>query len=176
MIEILEAFKPLLLVLLGSLTAILGGFFQFRVSDKSRKITLLSTKLERAYELCQLIYDGHKREINNARIFLPYNPDKYAEKRNHPGMEMSELKMLIRAYMPDLNPQLENLDKGHKPLTKSFNTLDQAVAQGLFGTTRAFTILQADRDSRKWNDYLALLSKGSFELKKSLEERMSKLV
>ena len=176
MIEILEALKPLLLVLLGSLTAILGGFFQFRISDKSRKNTLLSIKLERAYTLCQIIYDSHKREIANARIFLPHNPSAFIEKRNHPGLEMSELKMLIRAYTPDLKCHLENIDLGHNPLKSSFARIDKSVTEGRFGVTTNLSILRADPDSRNWDNHLAALSKGSFDLKKALEKKMSELV
>ncbi|MDC9524290.1 hypothetical protein PSH54_02070 [Pseudoalteromonas sp. Angola-30] len=176
MVEILKALNPLLLILLGSLISILGGIFQFRVSDNSRKITLLSSKLERAYELCQLIYDGHKREVSNAQIFLPYNSSIYIDKRCHPGVEMSELKMLIRAYIPELKKHLEKLDSGHKPLKKSFTKIDKAVIEGRFNSTPSLTLAQVDLDSNNWSNHLALLSKGSFELKKALEDRMSKLV
>jgi hypothetical protein len=176
MIEILKAFNPLFLVILGSFASILGGIFQFRISDKSRKITLLSSKLERAYELCQLIYDGHKREIGNARIFLPQNPAKYIENRRHPGKEMSELKMLVRAYIPELKNHLNILDSGHKPLKDSFSKIDSAATKNKFGTKRDFTIMHADADSKNWDSNLVLLSQGSFDLKKALEAKMSSLV
>jgi len=176
MIETIEALKPLLLVILGSLGSIWGGILLFRVSDNSRRNTLLCSKLERAYELCQRVYDGHKREIGNARTFLPLEPSKYIEKRCHPGIEMSELKMLVRAYFRDLEKHLDTLDSGHNPLKESFAKLDAIVANGGLHPLANPSFDLAFPASKAWDNQLKLLSKGSFELKKALEVKMGKLV
>jgi hypothetical protein len=176
MIEIIDALTPLLLVILGSLGSIWGGLLHFKISDNSRRNSLLCSKLERAYELCQRVYDGHKREIGNARNFLPLEPSKYIEKRCHPGVEMSELKMLVRAYFRDLEKHLDTLDSGHNPLKNSFAKLDVAVAKRQLYVMEKPSLNLAFPASRDWDGHLKLLSKGSFNLKKELEAKMEKLV
>ena len=174
MLEILESSRPLLLVLLGSFTSILGGIFQFRISEKSRRNTLLSSKLERAYGLCQLIVDRHKQEIGNTRTFLPHDTDKYLEKRCCPTTEMNELKMLVRTHIPDLKNLLETIDSGHNHLKISFDKIDKAIANGTIDYKMPHKLTQIDIDN--WDDYLAKVNEGSSKLKNALEEKMSSLV
>lgn len=63
-----------------------------------------------------------KREIVNAKRFLPRDPVTYLQQRNHSGAEMSELKMLIRSYAKNLSASLEAIDNGHKPLKNPFGS------------------------------------------------------
>ncbi len=112
-------------ILLGALAAIMGAYIQSKLADKNSKAKLKTDKFERIYALCQAVYDGHKSEISNARKNFIKKPEKYLENRNHPGSEMSELKMLIRSYSPDLEELITNIDAGHRPLKEIFDEFDK---------------------------------------------------
>jgi hypothetical protein len=77
---------------------------------------------------CQKLYDGHKKQINNARHNLPHNRGEYLENHVHPGDEMSEIKMLIKSYFPELINSMDKLDSGHKKLKAIFDQIDNDLA------------------------------------------------
>ena len=114
-------------ILLGALAAVMGAYIQSKLADKKSKVKLKTEKFERIYYLCQAVYDGHLREIINARKYFIKNPEKFLENRNHPGSEMSELKMLIRSYAPDLELLILAIDKGHRPLKDDFVEFDRVA-------------------------------------------------
>jgi hypothetical protein len=165
--EIIEALNPALLVLIGSLTALLAGLIQFRIGERARKRDILISKYERAYGLCQEIYDGHKREIRNAKKFLPSQVEKFIELRNHPGKEVSELKMIVKAYLPEIKSSLEVLDSGHTPLKKLFKKIDMATND---------EVLRELCDYNSMEKYLENLGKGSNQIKSHIEKTIKKLV
>ena len=158
-------------IILGACCALLGGLFQSRISEKNRKRHIHAEKLERAYMLCQEIYDGHKREMLNAVNNLPYSPKLFLELRNHPGKETSELKMLIRCYAPELSPKLKELDKGHNPLRKDFRELEKRVASG--ETNFKPGIVELDQ---QWQSYLSQLGQGTNGIKAGIEVILNGLV
>jgi len=147
-----------------------GALIQSRLSEANRKNRLLAEKLERAYMLCQDIYDGHKREMLNAVNNLPDSPTLFLERRNHPGKEVSELKMLIRSYAPDLKIKLVQLDKGHEPLKKEFRKLEQLVASGNISE------LSITEKNQQWEGYLSELGQGSNGIKAGIESVLNRLV
>ncbi len=168
--ELTEIFKSFN-VLLGALCALLGAFVQKRFEEKYRKNAFLAQKLERAYLLCQEIYDGHNREINNALKTLPQNAKEFLDKRNHPGKETSELKMLIRSYAPDTANDLIDIDKGHDPLKKQFIELEKKLLSG-----NSITQTELDQYNVVWQEKLKLLGDGSLSLKRKIEKKLNKLV
>lgn len=104
------------------------GIFIYFLNDINQKRKVKIEKLERIYSLCQKLYDGHKKQINNARHHLPHNREEYLENRVHPGEEMSEIKMLIRSYFPELINFMDELDNGHKNLKATFDQIDNDLA------------------------------------------------
>jgi len=166
---LIEIFKALYIVL-GALCATLGGFIQSRLNEKNKKSALLANKLERAYELCQEIYDGHNREIINARKHLPHDKDSFLENRRHPGKETSELKMLIRSYSPDISGNLETIDNGHGELKKSFIKIEEMLLSSDLFTTEEF-----NQKATEWLGYLEVLGRGSYSLKRDIERKLNKL-
>lgn len=111
----------------GGLVAMLGAIVQNRLAGSQAKIRLRLEKLERAYSLCQQVYDGHLREINNAKTHRLNNPSEFLRLRQHPGAEMSELKMIIRCHFSDLEGDLEHLDSGHAPLKRLFIMIENSA-------------------------------------------------
>lgn len=168
--EILKALVPSLNILLGAFAAWLGARYQAWVNDRIQKARLKTEKLERAYMLCQSIYDGHRREINKAKSHLPSDPGKFMEARQHPGMEMSELKMLIRSYTPELADSLQLIDTGHEPLKKAFRKLEQQVLE-----KHAFDQQELSRSFGLWEQHLNDLGTGSNAIKRGLEQELLKL-
>jgi hypothetical protein len=157
-------------VLLGALCGYGGAFLQSRLSEKNTKKKLLTEKLETAYGLCQAIYDGHRREMMNARQNLPTDKDTFLKNRNHPGSEVSQLKMLLRSYAPDLAPHLKTLDGGHARLKESFFNLEKKVLSG-HGITEA----EITKCYGEWENYLATLGKGTNKIKAGIEGQLNAL-
>lgn len=168
--EIIIALTPSLNILLGALMALVGAAYQSRANHKNEKIKLKAEKLERAYQLCQFIYDGHLREINNAKRYLPANPTEYLKIKNHPGKEMSELKMLIRCYAPELKSRLSEISKGHDQLKKSLRELENKILSG-----DALTSPQINNQHTEWDSSLNTVSNGSNIIKAGIEERLLNL-
>lgn len=168
--EVILALQESLNILLGALAALAGALLQARLNEKSNKLRLKTEKLERAYFLCQAVYDGHTREVIIAKRYLPDNPEKYSEHRKHPGAEMSELKMLIRTHAQKLSTSLKSIDNGHEPLKKSFRELDHLVLAGVTPDK-----LKLEERYDQWDLFLKNLSKGSSEIKKGLEEKIRSL-
>lgn len=168
--NILKDVTSTLHIVLGALIAWLGSWYQNRLNGQAQKARLKAEKLERAYLLCQSIYDGHRREINNAKRYIPSEPGKFLEARLHPGMEMSELKMLIRSYTPALAASLDLLDTGHVPLKKAFRKLDEDVLN-----KHVFDAQALAQDFKKWDRHLQDLSDGANAIKMGLEQELLQL-
>lgn len=158
-------------VLLGALCTYGGFRIQGRLQEQARKKSLLAEKLERAYELCQLVYEGHRHEINNARINIPHDVDRFKKSRKHPGNEMSELRMLIKSYARDLDTDLESLGEKHGHLKLSFLDIDDRVIEmkGLSGT-------ELETIYETWREDLVLLGDASSELKVNIADKLNELV
>lgn len=164
-------------VFVGSINVVLGAlcgygvaFLQSRLNEKNTKKKLLAEKLETAYGLCQAIYDGHRREMINARQNLPADKATFLKNRNHPGSDVSQLKMLIRSYAPDLSPHLEELDNGHTPLKKTFIKLEKKVLSGL-----GITEDEIAGCYREWEVNLTTLGQGINKIKKGIENQLNAL-
>ncbi|MBT0664678.1 hypothetical protein KI809_10245 [Geobacter pelophilus] len=157
-------------VVLGALCGYGGAFLQSRLNEKNTKKKLLAEKLETAYGLCQAIYDGHRREMINARQNLPADKDTFLNNRNHPGSDVSRLKMLIRSYAPDLVPHLETLDGGHTPLKNNFIELEKKVLSG-HGITEG----EIPGLYREWEGYLTVLGQGTNKIKAGIERQLNAL-
>jgi hypothetical protein len=158
------AFKDQLNLLLGALITYIGFYIQGRLSAKQLRNKLLLEKIERAYTLCQLVYEGHKREIENARKNFLSNRKVYISKRKHPGQEMSELKMLLRCYVPELNPFEVTLNLSHKPLKDElFKILDESTS-----IEKSFDSAEFDSVMIKCDDHLKHLGETTVQLKKKL--------
>lgn len=167
--SLVELFKSLNVVL-GALCALLGAFVQNRYNEKYKKRSLLSEKLERVYFLCQEIYDGHKRELDNALAYLPNEDKKFLESRNHPGRETSELKMLVRSYAPDIECLLEKFDDGHNPLKQELIELEKIA---LSGESIDANELKS-RDSRSRQN-LVILGNASNDIKRAVSKKLNKI-
>jgi hypothetical protein len=158
-------------IVLGAGAAIMGAYFQSKLADKKSKANLKTEKFERIYYLCQAVYDGHRKEIINARKYFIKKPEKYLENRNHPGSEMSELKMLISSYAPDLEFLIEIIDKGHRPLKEAFVEFDRvALAKP--------PILQTELDNRlvTCTERLVDVGNGANEIKSNIAKQLKALV
>jgi hypothetical protein len=141
------AFKDQLNLLLGALISYAGFYVQGKVVSKQAKEKLLLEKIERAYTLCQLIYEGHKREISNARLNFLTNRELFISNRLHPGKEMSELKMLLRCYVPELISFEKTLNVSHKPMKEEiFQQLDDAAIHGRSIDANSFELLMTECD------------------------------
>ncbi len=142
------------------------GIFIYILNDINQKRKVKIEKLERIYSLCQKLYDGHKKQVNNARHNLPQRRNDYLENRTHPGEEMSEIKMLVRSYFPELEDHMVDLDNGHSKLKSSFEKIDtQLVRAEINGPTPPDTLM----------DHLSILSRGSTTLKDMVSIKLIKL-
>jgi len=164
--EITELFKSLNIVL-GALCAVLGAVLQSRYNEKHKQKALLCEKLERSYSLCQSIYDGHQQEINNALAYLPLNKEEFLRNRNHPGKETSELKMLLRSYVPDITYHLAQFDEGHTPLKDQFYELEQSLHSGT-NITRD----EINQKSIEWKEKLQILGNASHKIKLAISSKL----
>lgn len=164
------ALSAMINVLIGAGAAYLGGSLQARHNERLQKTRIQIEKLERAHMLAQQIYDGHKREIGKARKYLPADPHAFSSARQHPGMEMSELKMLITIYLPSLKGSLEPIKAEHASLKTSFKTVDDQV----LGEVQLY---KADclQTFRAWEQNLEDLGKGCDALKRGLEAELQRL-
>lgn len=120
-VEIVTALKDPLNILAGGLVAVVGAVVQSRLSHAQAKSKLRLEKLERAYSLCQQVYDGYQREIYNLKSNRLSRVATYVDQHKRPGPEMSELKMLVRCYTPNLGRTLDAMNVEHtqlKELTK----------------------------------------------------------
>jgi hypothetical protein len=163
--ELITPFIPSLNVILGTLIAMLGARLQFWSSERIQRARLKADKLERAYTLCQKISEGYKREIINAKRHLPAHPDKYRELRQHPGSEISELKMLIKSYVPRLSACLQQVDNGHKPLKEAFDKIDNHPS-----TDASFSGTDFPALFQLWDRNLDVLNTGLTDIKRGIED------
>ena len=168
-VEVTELFKSLNVVL-GALCAIFGAFLQSRYNEKHKQKALLCEKLERAYSLCQNIYDGHKDEIKNALAHLPLNKDEFLNNRNHPGKDASELKMLLRSYFPDIKHHLEQFDQGHTPLKEGFYDLEKLLHSGV-----EITDVEMNQKNIEWEKQLHILGSASNSIKKAVSTKLQSI-
>ena len=166
-LEFLAWAKEPLNIVLGATAAIIGGLIQSRRDQKQSNARLKAEKLERAYSLCQEIYDRHKQQVDIARLYLPSDRASYRDARKHPGAEMSELKMLVRCYSPSLAHLLESIDAGHKPLKVRFAELDEMSFPGATMDTQVVGKILNDLDL-----YLRAVSKGSGDIKSGIEKEL----
>ncbi|MEZ0231231.1 MAG: hypothetical protein ACAH12_00195 [Methylophilaceae bacterium] len=167
----MDTFFSSLNIVLGALCGLGGAIIQNNLLAKNTKKQLLATKLERAYVLCQLIYDGHKREISNAKKNLPNNIPEYLNKRNHPGAEMSEVKLILRGYAPNISNNLTFLDNGHEPLKLAFIELDEKINSGSIPTSVELSTL-----FKVYDNHLKTLSVGSNKVKADIINELNNLI
>jgi hypothetical protein len=165
-VEVIAALKEPLMLLGGGFMAMLGAVVQNRLGSSQSRSKLRLEKLERAYSLCQQVYDGHLREINNAKLNRLNQPAEFLKNRRHPGAEMSELKMVIRCYFPDLGEDLKKLDEGHAPLKAMFTTAEDLARSGSPLSQEDFLA-----DSKQSELLLGVLGEASNQLKLKLAAR-----
>lgn len=158
--DVMTPFLPTISAAVGALIALGGIRYQLSANERVQMTRLKIEKLERIYLLCQMVCEGHSREINNAKKHLPARPDQYLELRQHPGMEMSELKMLIRSYLPSLSPSLQLIDSGHKPLKEAFHTITQQIITGASLAGTDFKV-----QFQLWDSHLETVFRGADEIK-----------
>lgn len=145
---------------------LITGIFIYFLNDINQKRKVKIEKLERIYSLCQKLYDVHKKQVDNAKHNLPHKRDNYLENRSHPGEEMSEIKMLVRSYFPDLKQHLHKLDEGHTNLKSTFEKLDNDLTKsGYVGPTPPDSLVSD----------LAISSAGSKQLKEKVSEKLIEL-
>lgn len=162
-VEIITALKDPLNILAGGLVAVIGAAVQSRLSHAQARSRLRLEKLERAYSLCQQVYDGYQREIYNLKSNRMARVDTYVDQHRRPGPEMSELKMLVRCYTPTLDKTLAAMNVEHtqlKELTK------RIYADAIAGRTPAAEEFAKDcADADTW---LANLGDCSNKMKQDL--------
>jgi hypothetical protein len=120
--------KPL--VPLGA--AFLGGVFSYlivfktqRITQKRERMQYQCSKLERGYLLVHALYDGHKAEIDKLASMGTMSGADWLKIRKHPGEAMSELKMIVAMYAPQLKPRLDTVNDVHQVLKKKFARIDK---------------------------------------------------
>jgi hypothetical protein len=169
--EILKYIVTSLNVVLGAVCALGGALIQSRLSEKMKNQRLLVEKLENAYKLCQLIYDAHRKEIINAKNNLPQCIEDYLKERNHPGTEMSELRMLVNSYSREFIDELEKIGCSHSKLKQSFRELDTIVIEN-----GSIDQDELDLTYEQWKRDLDFLGSASRELKISLSNKLNNIV
>jgi hypothetical protein len=117
---------------------------QQNFSQRQSKSKLRLEKLERAYTLCQLIYDGYRKALLQAETLWRQNPQSYAAARTHPATEMSEFKMLTRCYFPFLESDLLRVDVHHQKIKELGRTLESAATGRIGLDTEQHTRLLQD--------------------------------
>lgn len=166
-VEIITALKDPLNILAGGLVAMVGAVVQSRLSHAQAKSKLRLEKLERAYSLCQQVYDGYQREIYNLKSNRLARVATYVDQHKRPGPEMSELKMLVRCYTPTLERTLGAMDVEHtqlKELTK------RIYAEAIDGRTPAPD--EFAKDCANADAWLACLG----DCANKMKQELSKLV
>lgn len=163
--EFIKALQQSLQVLTGGLVAIIGAVVQNRLTANREKTKIRLEKLEATYVLCQSTYDGHLREINNAKSLWKngLSGQEYLKNRHHPGAEMSELKMLVRCYFPQMDAVLSPMAAAHADLKKTFVHLDDAVRLAQPHTQADWAVFCTQAD-----EALDRLGQASMELKNAL--------
>lgn len=162
-VEILTALKDILIILAGGLVAIVGAAVQSRLSNSQAKSKLRLEKLERAYSLCQQVYDGYQREIYNLKSNRLARVANYVDQHKRPGPEMSELKMLVRCYTPKLEPTLGAMNVEHTQLKELTKRIYADAIAGSTPEPEQFAKDCADADS-----WLAALGECSNKMKQEL--------
>jgi hypothetical protein len=163
--ELLTALKDPLMLLGGGFMAMLGAIVQNRLGSSQARSKLRLEKVERAYSLCQQVYDGHLREINNAKLNRLTQPTEFLKNRRHPGTEMSELKMVVRCYFPDLDGYLKKLDEGHAPLKAMFTAAEDIARSGSPLSQEIFFA-----ECKQAELHLAVLGEASNQLKRRIAD------
>lgn len=161
--ELISSLSGPLNVIAGAFATLLGMVIQTRMTGAQAKSKLRLEKLERAYSLCQLVYDGHLREIKNFKSYRQSQPSDFLKNRKHPGAEMSELKMLVRCYVPEMSSEIERLDNGHGPLKRMFEKFENEVRG--HGNDASVSFVS---DCLKVEEFLVVLGEASTGLKLKL--------
>ena len=165
---VVDPIDNILGVLAGGLMAILGIHSQARLGASQERRRLRAEKLERAYLLCQAVYDGHKQELVKARRLLPAQTTEFSQSRKHPGAEMSELKMLVRCYAAAYAHDLKGMEDAHSALKKGFLDLEDRL-----GTASPDDLQQ---NIEAFLPHLDALGLGADVMKRSLEGCLDDLV
>ena len=163
MLDLIDAFKDQINLILGALIAYVSFVAQGRITHRQAQQRLALEKIERCYALCQAVYDGHLREIGNLEQHMATAPAVFLVQRRHPGAEMSELKMLLRCYTDGLDRFIPALDTSHKPLKENFQRYE-----GLCRSGDALSLVDAARHATEAKVLLAVLGETTAELKREL--------
>lgn len=143
----------------------IAGVFVFYLNERNGRRKLRIEKLEKIYMLCQKLFDGHKKQVDNSRNNLPSKPKDYIKNRTHPGEEMSEIKMLVRSYFPELEPKMKNLNAAHNFLKTEFVLIDNQLTNPSFVKSNI-------KHPENAQLFLDTLSKGSNEVKAAVSEKL----
>ncbi len=94
-----------------------------------------------------------KNEIRKAHMYLPTNKEMFLKNRNHPGKESSELKMLIKSYIPENINLLIKYDEGHQRLKQDFYRIEQEILEN-----EHFDKYRLEEYNKNWIEYLKNIS------------------
>lgn len=123
---------PFMSAVVAAIIALLGVWIGQFLTGRREKREYKCTRLERAYLLCQKLYDGHKAEIAKVKIANhTISSRDWLQQRNHPGEHMNEIKMIVSMYAPGLQENLDEMDKGHQLLKDRFDTIDNKFSSGV---------------------------------------------
>ncbi len=158
-------------IIIGALCTIMGGVIQNKYNENYKKKRLYSEKLERIYFLCQAVFDGHKNEIRKALMYLPTNKEMFLKNRNHPGKESSELKMLIKSYIPENKNLLIKYDEGHQRLKQDFYSIEQEILEN-----EHFDKYRLEEYNKNWIEYIKILGIASDQIKDTVALKLNKMI
>lgn len=114
----------------GGVISAFTGYLAQKLSERRSRNTLLMTRLEEIYGLCQALYDAHLERIYWFLGHEQITSEELKSSPKHPGTTMSELKMKVRSYAPNLLHALDRMDEGHQSLKGLFNELEARSLRG----------------------------------------------
>lgn len=157
--QIPEQLWQIIATVVGGVISAFAGYLTQKLSERRSKNTLLMTRLEEIYALCQALYDAH---LERVKWFLGHEQitsEALESCPKHPGAVMSELKMKVRSYAPNLLDALNRMDEGHQSLKALFNELE---ARSLRGEVLS---KGSDYDADTLQSYIVKLGLGANDVK-----------
>jgi hypothetical protein len=167
---------PVAAALLGGLFSYLAVYTTQRVTQQRERMQYRCGKLERGYLLAQLLYDGHKGEIDKLAMIRTMTPAEWMKIRKHPGEVMNELRMIVWMYAPRLETQLESAARAHTALKEAFVDIDRNVRDSAAAASSREKRIRTKELLPVLEGHLSLLARETRELKKGLAGTVQKIM
>lgn len=140
MLETLQKIAPLVQSFVGLVGTFVGGYALAALKgnqDAKKQQTEIQrekdkTRVEHIAEMCDLsqeIYDIHKQNVYRAVRYLPDNPEKYAETKQHPGRLAHKFITEARIYTENVPDSANRFLEVHNWFKDNYEDLERAIEE-----------------------------------------------